>query len=205
MAAASAGQVGAALGQYDACCRVLRKELGKRGYVPSAINLGANTDPYQPIERNERLTRGVIEVLSRFEHPFSIITKSALIARDLDLMAPMAAKAKLLTEVDVQAFAMGCVAIAQYRLASQRTGQDAVKRKLAEDKDGNNFSDGDGNPVYAGEHINPWVLIQSMTFKQAMAVFDKFGMTPQARTRIALQPQGDLFGGDKAGSAGYFS
>ena len=137
------------------------------------------------------------------------LTAPAWLAADAalvwDEMAPMAAKAKLLTEVDVQAFAMGCVAIAQYRLATRRTGDDAVKRKLAQDKDGNNFADADGNPIYAGEHINPWALIQSMTFKQAMAVFDKFGMTPQARTRIALQPQGDLFGGDKAGSAGYFS
>ena len=120
-----------------------------------------------------------------------------------DEMAPMAAKNKLLTEVDVQAFAMGCVSIAQYRLATRRTGEDAVKRRLAEDKEGNNFADADGNPIYAGEHINPWCLIQSMTFKQAMAVFDKFGMTPQARTRIALQPQGNLFGSDN-GAAGYF-
>jgi P27 family predicted phage terminase small subunit len=120
-------------------------------------------------------------------------------------MAPLAAKAKLLTEVDVQAFAMGCVAIAQYRLATRRTGEDAVKRKLAVDDKGNTFTDGEGQPVYAGEHINPWALVQSMTFKQAMLVFDKFGMTPQARTRIALQPQGDLFGSEKTGTSGYFN
>lgn len=119
-------------------------------------------------------------------------------------MAPMAARAKLLTEVDVQAFAMGCVAIAQYRLATRRTGDDAVKRKLAVDDKGNTITDEDGKPVYAGEHINPWALVQSMTFKQAMLVFDKFGMTPQARTRIAIQPQGDLFGSEKTGAASYF-
>lgn len=120
-------------------------------------------------------------------------------------MAPMAAQAKLLTEVDVQAFAMGCVAIAQYRLATARTGQDAVKRKVAVDEKGNALTDEEGRPIYAGEHLNPWTLVQSMTFKQAMLVFDKFGMTPQARTRIALQPQGDLFGSEKAGAASYFS
>ena len=75
---------------------LLRKELGKRGYVPSAINLGANTDPYQPIERNERLTRGVIEVLAETHHPLTIVTKNALVCRDIDLLAPMAAK-KLVT------------------------------------------------------------------------------------------------------------
>lgn len=120
-------------------------------------------------------------------------------------MAPMAARSKLLTEVDVQAFAMGCVAIAGYRLATRRTGEDGVKRKVATDEKGNALSDEDGNPVYAGEHLNPWALYQSMTFKQAMLVFDKFGMTPQARTRIAVQPQGDLFGNEKAGAASYFS
>jgi DNA repair photolyase len=54
------------------------------------IHIGGNTDPYQPQERRLRVTRQVIEVLSRFNHPFSIISKSALILRDLDLIAPMA-------------------------------------------------------------------------------------------------------------------
>lgn len=119
-------------------------------------------------------------------------------------MAPGAVRAKLLTEVDVQAFAMGCVAIAQYRLATAKTGQDTVKSRLAEDKDGNAITGPDGEAIYAGEHINPWALVQSMTFKQAMAVFDKFGMTPQARTRIAVQPQGDLFGNQKNPASSYF-
>lgn len=119
-------------------------------------------------------------------------------------MAPMASNAKLLTVVDVPAFAMGCVAIAQYRLATRRTGDDAVKRKLAVDDKGRALSDEEGQPIYAGEHLNPWAMVQSMTFKQAMFVFDKFGMTPQARTRIAVQPQGDLFGNEKGGAASYF-
>lgn len=112
-------------------------------------------------------------------------------------LAPIMSTAKLLTEVDVQAFAMGCVAIAQYRMATDRIGDAAVKHRIVED--------GDGNPVEAGEHINPWALVQSMTFKQAMSVFEKFGMTPQARTRIAIQPQGDLFGNQGQGTASYFS
>ena len=72
--------------------RLLEQELCARRYVCKPIHIGGNTDPYQPVERDERITRGVIEVLSRFNHPFSIITKSALIARDVDLMGPMAEK-----------------------------------------------------------------------------------------------------------------
>jgi DNA repair photolyase len=71
---------------------LLERELSKPRYVPEVIHIGGNTDPYQPQERRLRVTRGVIEVLSQFNHPFSIITKSALILRDLDLLAPMAAK-----------------------------------------------------------------------------------------------------------------
>ena len=108
-------------------------------------------------------------------------------------MAPAAARSKLLTEVDTQAFAMGCVAIAQYRHATAKVGADSVKAKLV--------IDDEGTPVYAGEHLNPWAMVQSMTFKQAMVVFDKFGMTPQARTRIAVQPQGDLFNGNNNGAS----
>ena len=71
---------------------LLERELSKPRYVPEVIHIGGNTDPYQPQERRLRVTRGVVEVLSQFNHPFSIITKSALILRDLDLLAPMAAK-----------------------------------------------------------------------------------------------------------------
>jgi DNA repair photolyase len=56
------------------------------------IALGTNTDPYQPIEREWKITRQVLEVLAEHEHPFSIVTKNALVERDLDILAPMAAK-----------------------------------------------------------------------------------------------------------------
>jgi DNA repair photolyase len=68
---------------------LLTRELSKPTYKPKVIHVGGNTDPYQPQERRLRVTRQVIEVLSRFNHPFSIITKSGLIARDLDLLGPM--------------------------------------------------------------------------------------------------------------------
>jgi len=69
--------------------RLLEKELAAPGYRCSPITIGANTDPYQPIEREYKVTRRLIEVLSRYRHPFSIITKSAMIERDLDLLAPL--------------------------------------------------------------------------------------------------------------------
>jgi DNA repair photolyase len=69
---------------------LLRAELAKPGYRVSPINLGANTDPYQPIERRYRITRQIIEVLAEHRHPLTIVTKNALIERDLDLLAPLA-------------------------------------------------------------------------------------------------------------------
>jgi DNA repair photolyase len=71
---------------------LLRKELARPGYVCSPINLGANTDPYQPIERRYRITRSLIEVLAEHDHPFTVVTKSALVERDIDLLVPLAKK-----------------------------------------------------------------------------------------------------------------
>ena len=71
---------------------LLRTELAKPGYVCDPIALGSNTDPYQPVEREWKITRSVIEVLAACEHPLTITTKGSLIERDLDLLAPMAAK-----------------------------------------------------------------------------------------------------------------
>src|SRR6202008_491114 len=71
---------------------LLREELSQRGYKPSPIALGANTDCYQPIERKYRVTRQILEILSECEHPVTIVTKSALVARDLNLRGPIAQK-----------------------------------------------------------------------------------------------------------------
>ncbi|MBL8339822.1 MAG: PA0069 family radical SAM protein [Rubrivivax sp.] len=68
----------------------LREALGSPGYVPLDLNIGSATDAYQPAERRLRITRSVIEVLHEAHHPFSLITKSSLVERDLDLIAPMA-------------------------------------------------------------------------------------------------------------------
>ncbi len=69
---------------------LLAAELRKPGYVPSPIAMGTNTDPYQPLEREWKITRGILETLVAYSHPFTIVTKSALVLRDLDLIAPMA-------------------------------------------------------------------------------------------------------------------
>ena len=68
----------------------LERELRKPGYVARPLALGSNTDPYQPVERTLKLTRSVLEVLERFGHPLSIVTKSAGVVRDADILARMA-------------------------------------------------------------------------------------------------------------------
>src|SRR5579863_3564944 len=70
--------------------QVLEAQLARPGYVCKPIMLGANTDPYQPVERRMRVTRSILEVLARTRHPVTVITKSALVLRDLDLLAELA-------------------------------------------------------------------------------------------------------------------
>lgn len=70
---------------------LLKAELARPGYRPDALSLGANTDPYQPLEKRLGITRGVLEVLHAARHPVGIVTKSALVVRDIDLLAPMSA------------------------------------------------------------------------------------------------------------------
>ncbi len=71
--------------------KLLRAELSDRRYTAGPMVLGINTDAYQPTERTEKITRSLLEVLYEFRHPIHIITKSALIQRDLDILGPMAA------------------------------------------------------------------------------------------------------------------
>ena len=68
----------------------LERELANPNYAPKTIALGTNTDPYQPVERRYRLTRRILEVLERTNHPVGIVTKSALVLRDLDILSAMA-------------------------------------------------------------------------------------------------------------------
>ncbi|WP_138379615.1 PA0069 family radical SAM protein [Luteithermobacter gelatinilyticus] len=77
--------------KYDAAER-LEEELRHRRYHPAVIALGGNTDIYQPIERDLKITRQIIEVLKKFNHPFGVVTKSFLVTRDIDLLGEMASR-----------------------------------------------------------------------------------------------------------------
>ncbi|HLI65180.1 MAG TPA: PA0069 family radical SAM protein [Caulobacteraceae bacterium] len=81
--------------------RLLERELGKRSYQPARIQLGANTDPYQPVERRLMITREILKVLARYRHPVGITTKNALVARDIDILAEMAAQNLAVVAVSV--------------------------------------------------------------------------------------------------------
>jgi len=80
---------------------LLERELDKPSYQPEPIALGVITDAYQPVERNLRITRRVVEILSERGHPFAAITKSSLIERDIDLLAPMAQKGQVMVAVTI--------------------------------------------------------------------------------------------------------
>jgi DNA repair photolyase len=76
----------------EGAAQALERELSAPGYVARTLAIGSNTDPYQPVEKRHRVTRGLLEVLARADHPVGIVTKSALVTRDLDILAPMARK-----------------------------------------------------------------------------------------------------------------
>ena len=80
---------------------LLRHELSRKSYVPDTLAIGTYTDPYQPIEKERKIMRGLLEVLAEFHHPVAIITKGVLIERDIDILAPMAAKGLLRVGISV--------------------------------------------------------------------------------------------------------
>src|SRR6204780_2866684 len=75
----------------DGAAALLERELAAPNYRARTMALGTNTDPYQPIERQYRVTRSILEVLARYDHPVGIVTKSNLVLRDLDILSAMAA------------------------------------------------------------------------------------------------------------------
>src|SRR6267378_3689243 len=110
---------------------LLRAELSKPGYVPSPIAIGANTDCYQPIERKFRITRQIVEILAECEHPFTMVTKSALVERDLDLLAPMAKKNLVKVFVSIGSLDRALARKLEPRAASPQRRMD-VLRNLAQ-------------------------------------------------------------------------
>jgi DNA repair photolyase len=107
---------------------LLEKELSKPTYRPKVIHVGGNTDPYQPQERRLRVTRQVIEVLSRFNHPFSIITKSALITRDVDLLGAMGRRNLTRAAVSVTTLDRRLARSMEPRAATPERRIDAIRR-----------------------------------------------------------------------------
>jgi DNA repair photolyase len=96
----------------------LRQALGAKGYQPLLLNIGSVTDAYQPAERRLRITRSVIEVLAQARHPFSVITKSSLVERDIDLLAPLAAERLTAVYVSITSLSPELVRVMEPRAAA---------------------------------------------------------------------------------------
>ena len=107
---------------------LVERELSRPRYVPEVIHIGGNTDPYQPQERRLRVTRSVIEVLERFNHPFSVITKSALILRDLDIIASMSRKNLARVAISITTLDRKLARSMEPRAATPEKRLDAVRR-----------------------------------------------------------------------------
>ena len=107
---------------------LLAKELSKPGYEPRTIALGINTDAYQPIEREWRLTRRILEVLSDFGHPVGIVTKSVLVLRDLDILAPMAERGLAKVALSVTSLDPKLARIMEPRAATPPRRLDTIRR-----------------------------------------------------------------------------
>lgn len=97
---------------------LLKREIAKAGYACKPIAFGTNTDPYQPIERKLRIMRGILELLVAHEHPFSIVTKSALILRDLDLITEAAARGQAAAFLSVTTLDAGLASRMEPRAAA---------------------------------------------------------------------------------------
>jgi DNA repair photolyase len=81
--------------------KLLERELSKPSYKPRTLAIGTNTDPYQPIEKEWRIMRQILEVIAKSGHPLAIVTKSAMITRDIDILGPMAEKGLLKVGISV--------------------------------------------------------------------------------------------------------
>jgi DNA repair photolyase len=111
--------------------KLLERELSAATYSPATIHIGGNTDPYQPQERTLRVTREIIEVMARFRHPMSVITKSALITRDIDLLAPMGEAGFARAAVSITTLDRGLARTMEPRAATPERRLDAVRRLTA--------------------------------------------------------------------------
>jgi DNA repair photolyase len=108
--------------------RVLEKEFRKPSYQPRPIMLGANTDPYQPTERKRRISRGILEVMAAFNHPLTIVTKSSLVTRDIDILAPMAERRLVGVAVSVTTLDVKLARTMEPRAASPRRRLETIRQ-----------------------------------------------------------------------------
>lgn len=152
---------------------LLRAELARPGYQPSVINIGSATDCYQPIERELRLTRALIEVLGDARHPFSLITKSGGVERDLDLLAPLAAQKLAAVYVTITTLDAKLARILEPRAAAPHRRLRAI-RALAEA----------GVPV--GVSVAPQIPFINEDLEQVLAAAREAGATRAFYTVIRL-------------------
>ncbi len=115
----------------EGAAALLERELAAPGYQPKTIAIGTNTDPYQPIEREHRVMRSVLEVLERTNHPVGIVTKSALVTRDIDILSRMAAKGLAKVALSVTSLDRKLARTMEPRAATPERRLDAI-RQLSE-------------------------------------------------------------------------
>ncbi len=108
--------------------KLLERELANPRYQPATIALGTNTDPYQPIERERQITRSILEVLERTGHPVGIVTKSALVVRDIDILAAMAKRGLAKVALSVTTLDKRIARAMEPRAATPAKRLDAVRR-----------------------------------------------------------------------------
>lgn len=135
---------------------------------------GANTKEPEPL------------LLNDLEPPAHLPESIATVWREL---APKLRRAQVLTELDTPLLEMTCAAIANYRLTLQKTEGGKVLTR---------------NEETGSVSLSPWAMMQSMSFKQAMAALQQWGATPAARSRVMIDPQQDLFGNPATNGTGRF-
>jgi DNA repair photolyase len=111
--------------------KLLERELAAAGYIPRTIAIGTNTDPYQPIEREYRVMRRILEVLERHGHPVGIVTKSALVVRDLDILARMARRNLVKVALSVTTLDANLARVMEPRAATPARRLDTLRQLSA--------------------------------------------------------------------------
>jgi DNA repair photolyase len=112
--------------------RLLARELSEPGYEPRTIAIGTNTDPYQPIEKQHQIMRRILEVLDEFNHPVGIVTKSALVLRDLDILSRMAKRNLVKVALSVTTLDPKLARLMEPRAATPMRRLDALRQLSAE-------------------------------------------------------------------------